>query len=164
MYCQQCSVQNPDSAKFCRVCGVSMRQIQLPTTNYSSMAHQGERQQQFSSLSLKPLGTALMSLGLAILGLFAIFVLLTRSLGLLELITILVISSIPISLGLLLRHLSRAGDKRNRILPSGKDTAKLSEHLGSESLSPSSSLATPVSSVTESTTGLLDAKREGRLG
>jgi hypothetical protein len=143
-----------------------MRQIQQPTTNSSPTPHTGEPQQQYppEQRLLRPIGTVFLSLGLAILALFVIFVLLTGSMGLLELLIALIISSIPISLGLLLRYSSRVRGERNWILPSGEHTAELTGRRGSKSLSPSASVATPVSSVTDATTELLDAKKEGRDG
>jgi hypothetical protein len=158
MYCHQCSTQNPDSANFCRVCGASLRQIQQPRTDYSPMACTGEPQQQYPSGQrlLRLLGTVFLCLGFAIFALFVIFMVLTGSVGSIELIVTLITSSIPISVGLLLRYLSRVG---NSIPPSGENTAEFSERHGSKSLSPGASLATPVSSVTEATTDLLDAKK-----
>ena len=162
MYCHQCSVQNPDSANFCRVCGASMRQIQQPTTNLSRTPHTGEPQQQYlpGQGLLRPLGIVFLSLGLAIFALVVVFVLLTGSIGLIELL----IALIPMSLGLLLRYLSRVGGEQTLMSPSGEDTAELTGRRRSKSLSPSASVATPVPSVTEATTELLDAKQEGRDG
>jgi hypothetical protein len=147
MYCHQCSGQNPDSANFCRVCGASMKQIQQPTTNSSPAPHMGEPQQLYppGQRLLRPLGTVFLSLGAAIFALFIIFVLLAGSIGLLELLIVLIISSIPISLGLLLRHLSRVRGEQNWTSTSGGDTTELTGRRGSKSLSPGASVATPVS-------------------
>ena len=166
MYCHHCSAQNPDSANFCRVCGASVRQIQQPTTNYSPMAHTGEPLQKYPSghRVLRLLGTAFLWLGLGIFALFVIFILLAGSVGSIELIIVMITSLTPISLGLFLRYLSRVGGEGNSPLPSGEDTAELSECHGSEPLPPGGFLARPVSSVTEATTELLGAKKDRRVG
>lgn len=164
MYCQRCSAQNPDNVSFCRVCGALMKQIQQPT-DHSPNPHTVEPQQQYPSerhlMSL--LGKGIMWFGIGLLALFAMVILLVRSIGLIELVVLLIISSIPIILGLLLRYLSRAGGEQNRRVPSAKLTAELSEHAVNESLSAGASSAMPVSSVTEATTELLEAKQEGRV-
>lgn len=162
MYCHQCSVKNPDSANFCRVCGASMSQIQKPTTNYSPMAHTGEPRQQNlpGQRLLRPVGNVFLVLGLAIFALLVVFGLNTGSVGSIELIIVLFTSSTLISLGLLLRYWSRAGGEQNLIASSAADTTRLSEGHVSKSLSPGASSITPVSSVTEGTTELLDAKKE----
>lgn len=166
MYCQQCSAQNPDSSKFCRVCGASMGHIQQPSTDYSPMPHPGERRQPYPSEQplLSVLGTVAMWFGIGIFTLFVIYMVLARAVGLVELLVVLIASCIAVGLGLVLRYLSRVAGERNRIQPSGEDTANLSAGAGNKSFSLGASSTTPLSSVTEATTELLDAKKGGRVG
>ena len=166
MFCHQCSAQNPDGVNFCRVCGADMRRTQQPAISNPPSADTGGMQQQYpqGQRVMRLLGSAFLSLGLVIFALSVIFVLLSRSYGLIELLILLIISSIPIGLGLSLRYLSRTGGEGNRALSSGRDTAELAERRGGGPLAAGRSPAAPVLSVTEGTTELLDTKKGGRVG
>lgn len=162
MYCQQCAAQNPDSTNFCRVCGASMRQLQQPATDLFTDGPRDRTRERESVREkvLSWLGIFFVLLGLAIFALFVAVVLITSSVGLIELIVALFGCFLFISLGLLLRYWSRAGGERNLVLPFAADTAELSERHRNSSLSPRASSVAPVSSVTEATTELLDVKKQ----
>jgi hypothetical protein len=166
MFCQQCSAPNPDGVNFCRVCGADMRRTQQPARSNPPSPDTGGMQQQYpqGQRLLRLLGSAFLSLGLVIFALLIIFALLARSVGLIELLIVLIISSILIGLGLLLRYLSRTGSERNRVLSSGRDTAELAERRRGRPLAAGTYPVAPVSSVTEATTELLGTKKEVRVG